>query len=295
MAPPEFVRATPLRVHRVSPVADVAQKSPQGDTRELPILFSAPMVRALLDGTKTQTRRVMKRQKQHAFTDYTLFGQRGHPDDEAARRGGWAQPWVAIEHAPDWPDGKQDQCHCPYARKRGDRLWVRETHFAFGRWETRYSAKKRRDEWHFVDMTVECGKTYLYGADHPHPQPLAGKRDGGVTPKWWKRPAIFMPRAASRIDLEITDLRVQRLQDISEEDAIAEGAQLHDGLGVGHTGYRHDGHDGFVWATAKASYMRLWEQINGPDSWTLNPWVWAVTFRRVFAGDSSSITTKENT
>ncbi|MDP9992027.1 hypothetical protein J2W28_001055 [Variovorax boronicumulans] len=269
MAPPEFISTA------ACPLVPVV--------KELPILFSAAMVRALLDGSKTQTRRVMARQKQHSFTDYTLFGQRGHADDEAARRGGWAQPWVAIEHAPDWPDGKDDQCFCPYARERGDRLWVRETYLAWGRWETRYSAKKGRDEWHFVDMTIECGKAYLYDADHPRPQPLAGKRDGGVTPKWWKRPAIFMPRSACRIQLEVTDVRVERLQDISEEDARAEGISAHRKGGwhweqppAGIEGTNH-----FGFKTARDAYRALWEAINGPNSWTANPWVWVVDFRRI--------------
>lgn len=234
--------------------------------RERPILFSAPMVRALLDGTKTQTRRVMARQKQHAFTDYTLFGQRGHSDDEAARRGGWAQPWVAIEHAPDWPDGKDDQCFCPYARERGDRLWVRETYFAFGSWETRFSAKKGRDEWHFVDMTVECGRQYQYAADQQEERAYRGRRASGAVPMWWKRPAIFMPRAASRIALEITDVRVECLQNISDDDLAAEGIQELIDAGIDHDG------------TPRDTYRVLWEGLNGAGSWAANPWVWAVSF-----------------
>jgi hypothetical protein len=70
--------------------------------------------------------------------------------------------------------------------------------YAFGRWETRFSQKKGRDEWHFVDMTLECGHSYCYDADQSNPVPMRGRRDAGVTPGWWKRPAIFMPRAASR-------------------------------------------------------------------------------------------------
>lgn len=264
MAPPEVISMKPC------PLVPVF--------KERPILFSAPMVRALLDGTKTQTRRVMARQKQHEFTDYTLFGQRGHPDDEEARRGGWARPWVAIEHAPDWPDGKEDQCECPYARERGDRLWVRETYFAWGRWETRYSAKKGRDEWHFVDMTVECGKPYLYDANQSRPQPLAGKRDGGVTPKWWKRPAIFMPRAASRIDLEINDLRIERLQEISRDDAKAEGCAHDDPCDHVRLSCAEIGCTG---PDYRVGFRKLWKQINGTVSWDASPWVWAVSFKVV--------------
>jgi hypothetical protein len=243
--------------------------------KERPILFSAPMVRALLAGTKTQTRRVMARQKQHAFTDYTLFGQRGHPDDEAARRGGWAQPWVAIEHAPDWPDGKDDQCFCPYARERGDRLWVRETYFAFGRWETRFSAKKGRDAWHFVDMTLDAGLAHRYATDGDDLWPMPGRRSlAGATPGWWKRPAIFMPRAASRIDLEITGIRVERLQDISLRDVRAEGCEVREFwlFGADAAGRKR---------IAADVYRALWQEINGAESWAANPWVWVVEFRRI--------------
>ncbi|MDQ0082878.1 hypothetical protein J2W35_003237 [Variovorax boronicumulans] len=204
--------------------------------RERPILFSAPMVRALLDGTKTQTRRVMKRQKRHAFTDYTLFGQRGHSDDEAARRGGWAQPWVAIEHAPDWPDGQEDQCHCPYARERGDRLWVRET-------------------WGFNPDFPGMHSQACFRAD-------TGHEHDGI--RWV--PSIHMPRVASRIELEVTDVRIERLQDISEADARAEG------YSIGAPPCRDDP---LGW------YRSLWEQINGAGSWDANPWVWVVEFRRV--------------
>lgn len=235
--------------------------------RERPILFSAPMVRALLDGTKTQTRRVMKRQKQHEFTDYTLFGQRGHPDDEAARRGGWAQPWVAIEHAPDWPDGKGDQCHCPYARERGDRLWVRET-------------------WGFNPDFPGMHSRACFRAD-------TGHEHDGI--RWV--PSIHMPRVASRIELEVTGVRIERLQDISEADAEAEGVEF----------LRHLP-DADETLTARQLYACLWDSINAagrpvlpknpnskryarvkawlekhPDtmSWAANPWVWVVEFRRV--------------
>jgi hypothetical protein len=88
-----------------------------------------------------------------------------------------------------------------------------------------------------------------------------------------------MPRWASRITLEITDVRAQRLQDISEEDAKAEGAAFFDGRPIHHHGWRHD--LGSVWSTANLSFQSLWSKINGPDSWTENPWVWVITFKRI--------------
>lgn len=240
--------------------------------KELPILFSGPMVRALLADTKTQTRRHMKTQMVYGSVA-GLFASWYLPN----RDGGGTL----------YPNGKEKiLATCPYGQP-GDRLWVRETYFAWGRWETRCSAKKGRDEWHFVDMTLECGKAYLYDADSPRPQPLAGKRDGGVTPKWWKRPAIFMPREASRITLEITSLRVERLQSISEADAIAEGIERPEDMSREAVEAMDVWPEGAERSCFNAlnqpvhQYRRLWEQINGTGSWEANPWVWVVEFRRL--------------
>jgi len=259
--------------------------------KERPILFSAPMVRALLAGTKTQTRRVMSRQKRYDFTDYTLFGQRGHPDDEAARRGGWAQPWVAVEHAPDWPDGKEDRCPCPYVSQRGDRLWVRET------W--RYCCSKLADGESPEEATVQykaddAQATILLKGGERTPQARA-RREGEsrddyeeFLTRWWARsiPGIHMPRWANRILLEVTGVRVERLQDISEADAVAEGIRISSEARRSDTCYgiyeaqMPDGKTHFN-DSAYDLYRQLWEQINGAGAWGANPWVWVVEFRRV--------------
>ena len=238
---------------------------------ERPIPFSAPMVRALLASTKTQTRRVMARQKRHDFTDYTLFGQRGHPDDEAERRGGWAQPWVAVEHAPDWPDGKEDRCPCPYAKSRGDRLWVREA------WRTSCHLDDMSPSRAFADLPDGPVRYEADGFERP---PRCLSEYGKL------RPGMFMPRCANRILLEVTAVRVERLQDISEADARAEGCQAIEG-GIWWTNYSYPlGFDGkpttvVGYRTAKESYRSLWESINGPGSWDANPWVWVVEFKRI--------------
>ncbi len=196
--------------------------------KERGILFSAPMVRALLEGGKTQTRRALK----------------------------------AI--APGWPEAA-----CPYGQP-GDRLWVRETFFAFGRWETRYNAKKDCKEWYFIDMTLESGRTYQYAAE-PLNVALAMGR-ARAAPAWHKRPALFMPRVASRLLLEVTSVRVERLNDCSEADAVAEGwprdAASSDNPAV-HA------------SAARDWYRTLWEEINGAGSWDADPLVWVVEFRRV--------------
>jgi hypothetical protein len=219
--------------------------------KELGILFSAPMVRALLDGSKAQTRRALRVQ----------------PLDVLPMNGDLTgREWVGLMTREPKPEGQVFRCKFGQS---GDRLWVRETFFAYGRWETRYSEKKQRDEWHFIDMTAECDRAYQYAASNPD-VPLATGR--GPMPGWYTRPAIHMPRAASRILLEITGVRVERLQDISEADAAAEGWSRRPEVSD----------DPQVHADAARDwYMDLWEQINGTGSWAANPWVWVVEFKRV--------------
>lgn len=199
--------------------------------KEHPILFNGAMIRAILAGTKTQTRRV--------FT---------------AKNGG---VWP---NRNDLPGMKQILRNCPYGQT-GDRLWVRETH----------------------SIRVEPSQQ--------NPAGLAWYRESNTGREWdilirW-RPSIHMPRWASRILLEIVSVRVERLQDISEADSIAEGINCYpfrpdDGFPI-CSGYTHETNDDrcMLWATAKLAYLKLWESINGPGSWDANPWVWVVEFKRV--------------
>lgn len=175
--------------------------------KERPILFSAPMVRAILDGRKTQTRRVVK---------------------------GEALRWLNDGFTPKFVADYQNRL-CPYG-KPGDHLWVRET-------------------FHTVD-----GHSAFYRADYEH-NPKGDKEHGIV----WT-PSIHMPRWASRISLKIIGVRVERLQDISEKDAWAEGCEgFDDDVSGGKSGY--------------CEYAELWEEINGKGSWDANPWVWVIKFK----------------
>lgn len=211
--------------------------------KERPIIFSAPMVRAILAGTKTQTRRIVK-----------------------------PPPACVIESngictsTADWPNA----IACPYGQP-GDRLWVKETFAAFGRWETRFNATKGRDERRFVDMTAECGHAHSFELSV-----VSGPRTAGATPAWHIRTSLFMPRQASRILLEVTAVRVEKLKHCSESDARAEGVVIADrhmnGYGVGE-----------CYPPAVRAYRELWEQINGAGSWEENPWVWVIEFKRVDA------------
>lgn len=217
--------------------------------RERPILFSGAMVRALLDGSKTQTRRVVK-----------------------GRALDWLQPGM---FTPEYV-ALRDSFLSPYGFT-GDRLYVRETFFAYGRWETRFSAKKGRDEWHFVDMTLECDRIYQYAADGPE-VPLQEQR-GGIFPGWWKRPAIHMPRRASRTDLDVMDVRVERLKQISEGDAFAEGMRGNSN----HSVVWHEPTKEHLLPAVVDEYATLWDELNAARGygWDSNPWVWVVEFKRV--------------
>ena len=194
-------------------------------TTARPILFSTPMVRALLDGRKSMTRRTVKQQERLRMgTDVLIEGD--HRPEYLNEYGSWQQ-WV--------PNART--MRCPHG-KAGDLLWVRErAHYGPDR--------------------------VAYSADNPA---LAhGEKVDGWGPA---RPSIHMPRWASRLTLEITDVRVERLQDISEEDAIAEGVDAVSMADVPRQA---------TWSR-RQDYAQLWEKLNGKGSWDLNPWVWVLTF-----------------
>lgn len=170
-----------------------------------------------------------------------------------------------------WPGAgkfEHDIIALPYGRP-GEIIYVKETFWAWGRWETRFDEKKGRDAWRFIDMTLESGKKYQFS------QPVPMGTRAGTTPAWHKRPSLFMPARASRIQLKIEDVRVESLQDISRSDAKAEGC--HGGHGS-IPGYGYS-------ATEKEHFSHLWQSINGADSWKENPLVWVITFKRLEDAD----------
>ena len=207
--------------------------------KEHPILFSAPMVRAILDGRKTQTRRIVK-DRMPGSDKYLQLQDATHVYQDGA--GDWIF-WFGGPDAPPvtpeftlkaYPNGGGFKC--PYGRS-GDRLWVKETFAPFDQ-----EAMKSRDR-----------SMLFYRADDESTCPTDGP---------WK-PSIFMPRWASRIMLEVTGVRVQRLNQISDDDAMAEGAPgPFDDL-----------------FTPRFRFEKLWESINGPDSWEANPLVWVIEFK----------------
>lgn len=225
--------------------------------KERPILFSAPMVRAILEGRKMQTRRVVK----------PLMNYSGQQVGEIKKMDTPDACWFAI--LAEYPNVGAS-FNCPYGVP-GDRLWVKETCFIWGRWRKDGLPKSGRQRWGFK---IETPHTVIFDPNHPQ---IARKGTPRENCMYWRRPSIFMPRWASRITLEITDVRVQRLQEISGEDAEAEGVFAHIAPYSLNKVYRDQR------GTKAIEYFReLWDSINAKKCpWTSNPWVWAITFRRL--------------
>ena len=194
--------------------------------KERPILFNAPMVRALLVNTKTQMRRIFK-------PDRMTWDANGRYTTHAMRGGELSTTGSGPFKPSSWLH------YCPYGQP-GDRLWVRES---------------------FARVPTACGsEDIVFAADYQD----GSDRAAGVR----YTPSIHMPRAVSRITLEITGVRVERLQDISRGDAMAEGCPFPN---------MAQGPDPRDW------YAELWGAINGPDSWAENPWAWVVEFKAIEA------------
>lgn len=214
--------------------------------KERPVIFNGEMVRAILDGRKTQTRRALNWKRQ----PYTEMAER---DD------GSLWPW-----AEDGERGGDIWFSCPFGEV-GDRLWVRETFAAFDA-DWKHPGKPH-------DLREGPWQNVVY------PASVAKIPDGTC------RPSIHMPRWASRITLEITAVRVERLNDISESDAKSEGVKPAGDM-------LPDYPDTFLtpngdFATAKVAFQRLWQSIYGEESWGDNPWVWVIEFRRLEVRDAS--------
>ena len=206
-----------------------------------PILFNGPMVCAILEGRKTVTRRPVKATKAHA--DGFMMLDHGK---------GW-RPYNAFGDFASDHEGMEYPIACPYG-KLGDRLWVRETCFINDYREASVPEQERADcEIHYRADGIP---------DFEGEEELI---------RW--RPSIHMPRWASRILLEVTDVRVERLQDITEEQALAEGIKKHsDG------GYHVE--DGKHFSDSPVeSFACLWSSVGG--DWDANPWVWCVSFKRI--------------
>ena len=223
--------------------------------KERPIIFSAPMVRAILDGRKTQTRRLCK--AMNAWVDQECREVRQHDG--------------APHHFIKGASLPLEKLRCPYGVP-GDRLWVREAWQAF--FADEVPADRPRGPRHTMGIPAQPEREsfvfYRADGDLSHPE------DGSEA--IWLSP-LHMPRRASRITLEVVSVRVERVQEISEEDALAEGALEFDGP----TTFVDNGMQSIYFPNmgyARAAFTDLWESIHGPDSWAANPWVWVIEFQR---------------
>lgn len=220
-------------------------------SKERPIIFSSPMVLALLDGRKTQTRRIIKPQPEvSSIPNYGTHAWR--PDKQEAH-------YFDFQNLKSFETAFNPRVCCPYS---ADRLYVRET------WREAFSETHECFAYK-ADLKYKCGKQ-----TPPDLEQLTALNGG------WK-PSIHMPKKACRLWLEVVDIRVERLQDISEEDAVCEGARF---TNFGNLPGWHfkdiKSHEDCL-ATAKYAFANLWESINGVNSWTTNPWVWVISLKKM--------------
>ena len=228
-----------------------------------PIPFSAPMVAALLAGTKTQTRRI------HFTQSPVMTPKCDNGCEPRLTR-------MCIIQSCNKRTVTETKVHT------GDRLWVKESYYQLGHWEPveGKSSKGGRQKWAFspdadqILFDAPAGETVRLGRHHKDPSTVA----------WHKRLGRFMPKQYSRLTLIVTDVRVERLQAISEADAVAEGITEYPCLGP------HRGEKATFWSagdgttdegaalSSRLAYANLWDTINGHGAWEANPWVMAVSF-----------------
>lgn len=222
--------------------------------KEKPILFSEPMVRAILSGRKSQSRRIVKPQPTNP---------RPTRDDHI-----WA----------DTNDPVTRYFSCKIGLP-GDQLWVKETYRSPSKESPRVRVEYRADmsSWGIADSHNIATNEVIPNAK------LFPGRANEYSKQHWK-PSIYMPRWASRLTLEITAVRIERLRAISRDDAAAEGVdECPTYQTAGQIEAMIRGHGCAVTVDYIGGYRTLWESINGPGSWAANPWVWVIEFRRVSA------------
>jgi len=229
---------------------------------EHPIIFSTPMIKAILDGSKTMTRRVIKEQSDISdqFSAVRQQGIKPEPKPIHCEGDIWMWSYPKESH------GGGMEFYCPYGQV-SSRLWVRETHYLYGYWVKNGLTKTGKQKWHFKYERSQ-GVRYF---DNPPQRICKLKNEHG----WFKRPSIFMPRWASRITLEITGIRVERLQDITLEDAVKEGFM----------GYIRDEtpKQSVYFCDPISDFGITWNFLNAKRGypWSSNPWVWCIEFRRL--------------
>lgn len=228
--------------------------------KELPILYNTEMVMALLAGRKTKSRRTKGLEIINENPDDFEFILSNHHHDFVFK---------------NLKSESNKVCHAKY--NIGDLLYVKESYYVFGKWVKNGLTKKGSQKFKFVDLTLDA---YLYNYNPPK------HIHKGKTEKigWYKKPSLFMPKSAARIWLRVTDVKVERLQDITADDAIAEGIKKIEGLGYKHYTAKKRFtkealKDGCPYLNSPIlSFLTLWESIYGDESLQANPWVFAYSF-----------------
>ncbi|MEZ7000510.1 hypothetical protein [Klebsiella variicola] len=239
--------------------------------KERGMIFNGEMVRAILDGRKTQTRREVKLNLDIAClattydwaTSLAANHYQGLTEEQIQQK---AESLRGVIHPVILGNGQMVSIICPHG-KPGDRIWVREAFRVHSRATdvaTLIYKASERNSW----------------TEQTHRVPVAVCNKPATPEKW--TPSLHMPRWASRILLEITDVRVERLNTISEKDATAEGVPPAGSLLPDYPGTFLTPKGDF--ATAKVAFQRLWESIYGEESWKANGWVWVISFKRVEGG-----------
>lgn len=217
--------------------------------KETLLLMCGEMVRAVLEDRKTQTRRIIRG---ITWIANTAKGVESYWRFEGAAGGG--------EFDPEWV--KRGECKCPYGQP-GDRIYFKETHYRWGRWRKDGLTKTGRQRWRFKAVPWEGESNGIrFCVNETRAFEPAKKRN---KIGWHKRPSIFMPRLAARVWATITDVRVERVQEIRHYDALAEGMSSSESK------------------TPFTKYRELWDRLNAKRGfgWGKNPWAWVLTFKRI--------------
>lgn len=226
------------------------------EVKSRPLLFNEEMVRAFLAGKKTQTRRIIQRVRTFGkVTEFQRSQTPGYDWTFRCRRGLWQDLRTT-----------QLQNLCPYGFA-GERIYGRETlkQIPDGEPNPGHSPHVRTTNWCYVSDGIHLQMPVIWPSGFRIKQSI---------------PSIHMPKWAARVWAQIVDVRIERLADISEADAYAEGVTVAE---------NHQGSPDFDFRNdARVAYRQLWERINGPGSWSINPYVWVIEFKRLNVGIPSS-------
>jgi hypothetical protein len=232
------------------------------DYNFVPMLFSTEMVRAIISDNKTVTRRAVKKSNSDCTSSFAELDFNDAVRDNIFND---KDQYLKVLRP---IDDTRHRVFCKYYI--GDIIWVRETFYSYGHWTTiTENGKSKRN---FQDLTRDSNYLYQYFTDWAPQKEFKNGQLG-----WFKRPALFMPKEACRLFLQITSVRIERLQEITNEQALKEGIKV---LEKDEAYFDYLEECG-SYATPRGSFTSLWCKINGQASWDANPYVWVIGFKRI--------------